>query len=156
MRTPAEAIPVALHRGDDDLPWIDYGEGVSRKLVCVRPADDLWIVHSRFPGGRFVQTHRHTGPVFAFTLSGRWKYREYDAVNYAGSFLLEPAGSTHTLIALGSSDEIVDVWFAVWGSVEMLDATGGIERVQDRASQLRWYFESCEDQGLERPNIIID
>ena len=31
--------------------------------------------------------HRHTGPVDAFTLTGRWHYLEYDFFSVAGSYI---------------------------------------------------------------------
>ena len=60
----------------------------------------LWIIRNRFAPGVLVQKHRHTGQVYGYTLSGAWKYAEYDYVNRAGSFLYEPAGSVHTLTVL--------------------------------------------------------
>ena len=82
----------AQHRGSADLPFVEVGGGNKLKVIQVDVAEGLWIVENIFQAGYAVQTHRHTGPVYGYTTSGAWKYREYDYVNRAGSFLFEPAG----------------------------------------------------------------
>ena len=92
-----EALPQAQHRGAAELPFAEIGGGNKLKVIQVDVAEGLWIVENIFQAGYAVQTHRHTGPVYGYTVSGAWRYREYDYVNRAGSFLFEPAGSVHTL-----------------------------------------------------------
>ena len=103
-----------------------------------------------------IQRHKHTGPVYAFTLSGSWKYEEYDDVNRAGSFLYEPAGSIHTLIVPDTNTEVTDVWFAVWGANLNLDDAGNVESVYD--AQFIWdgYRMLCEAAGLGAPKTLVD
>ena len=93
----------AVHLGVDDIPWVELGDGSLMRLLQVRIREGLWIVHTRFNPGYEVQTHKHTGPVWGYTNSGAWKYKEYDYVNRAGSFLYEPAGSVHTHVARSAS-----------------------------------------------------
>ena len=95
----------AIHLGDSDLPWAALPDGSLFKVVQVRPREGLWITHSRYKAGYSVQTHRHTGNVFGFTVSGAWRYREYEFVNRRGSFLYEPANSIHTLTSLEDGTE---------------------------------------------------
>jgi 2,4'-dihydroxyacetophenone dioxygenase len=95
--TLMEERPVAVHIGADDLPWVDIGDGSKLKVLQVKATEGLWIVQNIFQAGYTVPTHRHTGPVWGYTISGAWRYKEYDYVNRAGSFLYEPAGSVHTL-----------------------------------------------------------
>ena len=90
-------VPTAVHIGADELPFVDIGDGTKLKVIQVKEAEGLWIVENVFQAGYEVQRHKHTGPVYAYTTSGAWKYKEYDYVNRAGSFLYEPAGSVHTL-----------------------------------------------------------
>src|SRR3954468_10044309 len=89
------ATPLAVHVGRDDLPFVDIGGGNLLQVIRVDEAEGLWIGENVFQRGFAVQTHRHAGPVFGYTTSGAWKYREYDCVNRAGSFLYEPAGLVH-------------------------------------------------------------
>ena len=102
------AAPHAQHRGAAELPFVEIGGGNKLKVIQVDVAEGLWIVENIFQTGYAVQTHRHTGPVYAYTMSGAWRYREYEYVNRAGSFLFEPAGSVHTLECV---EDDTQVWF---------------------------------------------
>jgi 2,4'-dihydroxyacetophenone dioxygenase len=147
----------SIHRGDDDLPWIQFGPDIASKVAHVRLRDGLWVVRSRFRPGAVIQTHRHTGPVFGFTLSGAWHYLESgDQINRAGSYLFEPAGSTHTLAALPDSDGPADVWFAIYGADINLDADGNVESVVDGALMLSAYLDGCKKLGLAEPPVVIE
>ena len=148
-------IPQAHHVDDTDCPWVDSFMGFDLKVVQIDAAQGLWVVRNRFRPGARIQTHRHTGPVYAFTLSGSWKYEEYPEVNRAGSFLFEPAGSVHTLIVPDDNTEVTDVWFAVWGANLNLDATGAVESVYDAQVVLDGYLGLCEAAGLAPPNVLV-
>ncbi len=152
--TQPDGAPSAVHRGDSDLPWVNTGGGVELKVLMVRPDEGLWIIRNRFEPGVVVQTHTHTGPVYAHTLSGSWKYAEYPEVNRAGSFLFEPAGSTHTLTVPDSNTEVTDVWFQIHGANLNLDSSGNVESVTDGARVLAAYYALCEAQGLPLPNVV--
>ena len=70
-----ETVPPALHRGADELPFVEIGGGNKLKVIQIDAAEGLWVVENIFQSNYEVQTHRHTGPVYAFTTSGAWKYR---------------------------------------------------------------------------------
>ena len=63
-------IPTAIHRGDDELPWVDIGDGSLLKVLQIKEREGLWVIRNRFMAGYQVQTHKHTGPVYAFTTTG--------------------------------------------------------------------------------------
>jgi quercetin dioxygenase-like cupin family protein len=149
-------IPTAIHRGADELPWVDIGEGSLLKVLQVKEREGLWVIQNRFSSGYEVQTHKHTGPVYAFTNSGAWRYRESDFVNTAGSFLYEPAGSVHTLIVPADNTEPTEVSFAIWGANLNLDAEGNVESIVDAGGILQAYYMLCEAAGLPKPNVILD
>jgi hypothetical protein len=144
--TVTDPNPIALHVGADDLPFVDIGDGNLLKVVRVDAAEGLWIV------GFDVQTHRHTGPVFGYTTSGAWKYKEYDYVNRAGSFLYEPAGSVHTLTVL---EDDTRAWFHMYGANLNLRQDGTVESITDGATTLAAYYALCEMQGLPRPDVLV-
>jgi 2,4'-dihydroxyacetophenone dioxygenase len=150
--TVTSAAPTAHHLGADDLPFVDIGGGSKLKVVQVDVNEGLWIVENIFQAGFAVQTHRHTGPVYGYTSSGGWKYKEYDYVNRAGSFLFEPAGSVHTLQCI---EDDTHVWFQMYGVNLNLDADGNVEQVVDGPGSLAHYLEMCEDQGFPRPNVLV-
>jgi 2,4'-dihydroxyacetophenone dioxygenase len=151
--TLIEERPVAVHIGADDLPWVDIGDGSKLKVLQVKANEGLWIVQNIFQAGYTVPTHRHTGPVWGYTISGAWRYKEYDYVNRAGSFLYEPAGSTHTLECV---EDDTNVWFQMYGANLNLDPEGNIESVFDGPGTLAAYYALCEAAGLPRPEVLTE
>lgn len=152
--TFTDAIPRALHRGESDNPFVNLGDGSTLQLMQVDVEAGLWVIRTKFQPGYVVQTHKHTGEVFAFTLSGSWKYAEYPEVNRAGSFLYEPAGSVHTLTVPAENTEVTDVWFAIHGANLNLDEAGNITSIIDAGGILQAYLMLCEAQGLGTPDVI--
>ena len=148
-----ETAPSAVHIGADELPFVDIGDGSLLKVIQVKEREGLWIVENIFQAGYEVQKHKHTGPVWGYTTSGAWKYKEYDYVNRAGSFLYEPAGSVHTLQSI---EDDTHVWFHMYGVNLNLDADGNVESVADGAGSLAFYLAMCEQMGFPRPNVLVD
>jgi 2,4'-dihydroxyacetophenone dioxygenase len=156
MPVMIDGSPTAIHRGEDELPWVDAGEGVHLRVLAVLEREGLWIIHNRFEPGVKVQRHKHTGPVYAHTFSGGWKYAEYDFVNVAGSFLYEPAGSVHTLVVPEDNTEITDVIFQIYGVNLNLDDDDEVESVIDGPLVLMGYRMLCEAAGLPEPRVLTD
>jgi 2,4'-dihydroxyacetophenone dioxygenase len=150
--TAVETVPEAVHRGADELPFVELGDGNKLKVLMVDEGQGLWIIENVFQAGFTVQTHKHTGPVYGYTTSGAWKYKEYDYVNRAGSFLYEPAGSVHTLKVL---EDDTHVWFQMYGANLNLDADGNVDSVVDGALTLAAYYLLCEAEGHPRPNVLV-
>ena len=153
MTIADDAVQHAIHRGADELPFVEIGDGNKLKVIQVDVGEGLWIVENIFQKSYVVQTHRHTGPVYGYTTSGAWKYREYDYVNRAGSFLYEPAGSVHTLEVI---EDNTHVWFQMYGVNLNLDADGNIESVFDGPGALEAYYMLAEAEGFDRPDVIVN
>jgi quercetin dioxygenase-like cupin family protein len=151
--TATATPPSAMHIGADELPFVALGDGNKLKVLQVKEREGLWVIENVFMKGFEVQTHRHTGPVWGYTTSGAWKYKEYDYVNRGGSFLYEPAGSVHTLQCI---EDDTHVWFHMYGVNLNLAADGNVEWVADGAGTLAFYYAACEEQGLPRPNVLVD
>ena len=151
--TAVETVPEAVHRGAEEMPFVELGDGNKLKVLMVDEGQGLWIIENVFQAGFTVQTHKHTGPVYGYTTSGAWKYKEYDYVNRAGSFLYEPAGSVHTLQCV---EDDTRVWFQMYGVNLNLDADGNIESIVDAATVLSGYYLLCEAQGIPRPNVLTE
>lgn len=145
------AIPNAVHLGANQLPFVDIGDGSKLKVIMVDAARELWIIENVFQAGYQVQRHKHTGPVYAYTTSGAWRYAEYSYVNRAGSFLYEPANSVHTLQVMENDTH---VWFQIYGTNLNLDADGEVESVSDGPNTLAVYLDLCQKAGLPRPNVV--
>jgi len=151
--TPS-AVPSVAHLGDDELPWVTVDDGVELKVLQVDLARGLWIIRNRFRPGVQIPTHRHTGDVYGVTISGAWKYLEYDFVNRAGSWLFEPAGSVHTLSVPAENTEPTEVVFVINGSNLDLSPEGDVVMVVDAALVLEVYLAQCEAEGHGRPAVI--
>lgn len=157
MISAIDHSPTAQHLGDSELPWVRGRDNTSDlKVVTAKVKEGLWIVRTRFDPGVELQTHKHTGQVHAYTLSGSWGYRESDYLNTAGSFLYEPAGSTHTLYVPSTNDEATDIWFAIWGANLNLDDEGNVESVSDAESVLGYYRAACAKMGVDDPPVLTD
>jgi len=72
-RAPLGGPPQALHRGENDLPFVPYQEGVTFQLLQVDLEVGFFVVRVRGEPGRTIQRHKHTGEIFAFTSAGSWK-----------------------------------------------------------------------------------
>ncbi|MGQ0831456.1 MAG: 2,4'-dihydroxyacetophenone dioxygenase family protein [Microthrixaceae bacterium] len=151
----AVELPTAILRHESELPFVPLGDGSTLQLLQVDIDQGLWVIRTRFTPGMTVDTHKHTGSVLAFTMSGSWKYLEYpDAVNRAGSYLFEPAGSVHTLHVPADNDEVTDVFFAIHGANLNLDSEGNVTTVIDAGGIRDFYFAMCEAEGHGLPPVI--
>ena len=147
---------VAIHLGEEDIPWAKISDDFLLKVVYASEREALWITHTRFGPGFSSQKHKHTGAVYQYTVSGAWRYLEHDYIVRAGSFLYEAPGSTHTQSVLADNTEMTETWTQVYGSNLNLDTDDKIEFVVDARSMRNFYLKRCEAQGLPRPNIMTD
>jgi hypothetical protein len=150
-------IPAAMHVGEDQVPWVPNiaYPGTWMRLLQADVEAGVYAMAGKLPAGLAVGTHRHTGAVHMFTLSGAWRYLEHDYVNRAGSYLYEPPGSVHTLHVPADNAELTETLTVVYGTTEYLDPDGNVIAVSDAEAALRGYFESCEAAGISRPSGIL-
>jgi 2,4'-dihydroxyacetophenone dioxygenase len=91
-----------------------------------------------------LSRHRHTGPVHALTLRGRWYYLEHDWVAEEGGYSFEPPGETHTLIVPDDVDEMITL-FHTTGSYIYVEPDGtptGYEDVFTKLEMARRHYEA--------------
>lgn len=156
FRIPMNDASEALHIGRDDLPWLESDDGSKVQVLHVDLNLGLWVVRTRWQPGYAVQTHYHTGPVFAVTHSGSWYYEEYpEFVNTAGSYLYEPAHSIHTLLVSADIAEETEVWFSIYGCNVNIDQGGSILGIVDAKSVLATYRDGCSALGQSADNMIV-
>lgn len=146
-----DATP-SYHVGVDDLPFVELGGGNKLKVIQVFRAENVWITENVFQRGFESPLHVHTGHVWGHTTSGAWKYKEYDFVNRAGSFLYETATSAHTLQIL---EDDTRVRWHIHGTNLNLNDQGEIESIVDGPVRLATYYRLCEEQGFGRPNVLV-
>jgi hypothetical protein len=154
LASPFDAI--ARHVGVDEVPWVPNPAvpGASLRLLQADTRHGVYVMAGRLQGELEVGKHRHTGAVHMFTLAGAWKYHEHDFVNTAGSYLYEPPGSVHTFY-VPPGDEITETLSVVYGETEYFDANDEIFQVSNAESNLRNYYEACEQAGVPRPAGIL-
>lgn len=154
---PTVGMKNAIHIGESDLPFVPLGDGSSIQLLHVDLTQGLWVVRARFCPGYQVDTHYHTGVVFAVTFSGSWHYAEHPAdVNTAGSYLFEPAHSVHTLTVSKDNTQDTDVWFAIYGAnININPQNGQIESVLDAQAILTIYRDLCAAQGSNCDKLLV-
>lgn len=141
---------------DQDLPWVDLPDGSQLQVLQVDLNQNLWVVRNRFKPGFQIDTHYHTGPVFAVTHSGEWFYAEYpDKVNDAGSYLYEPAHSVHTLTVSPDATEDAVVTFMIFGSNVNVDSEGNVISILDAQTVLFVYQKLCEASGKSAENVLV-
>lgn len=152
-------IPAALTRQTRDLPWAHgvLAPGLSMQLYIADVESGFFVVKTRFQPGTVIPTHLHTGPVHGFTESGKWFYREYgeESVNVGGSYIYEPAGSTHTLEAPADNSEVTDAVFLIHGALVNYDEHGAVTSIVDAGAARDLYFSVLEAQGDPLPEIIL-
>jgi quercetin dioxygenase-like cupin family protein len=146
--------PLTIQRGPADLPFVNTMPGVESQLVHVNLETGLWVTRVHLSPGYRSARHRHHGEVFAFTISGRWRYLEQEEVCDAGSYLYEPAGAIHTQHVLEDNPAPADIWFAVMGRNDDLDDAGNVIRTYGAPEVLARYVEACQRQGYGVPPVV--
>ena len=58
-------IPTAILRHEEDLPFVDLGDGSTMQLLQVDVDQGLWVIRTKFQAGMTVATHKHTGTVLS-------------------------------------------------------------------------------------------
>ena len=77
--------------------------------------------------GTQLPRHHHTGWVHAYTMTGSWRYLEYDWVAEANSYVHEPPGTNHTLLV----EEDVKAMFVTQGAFIYFDDDDRITSYSD-------------------------
>ncbi len=153
---PTHGRTAAMHIGENDLPFVDAGDGTHLQVLQIDLAQGLWVVRTKFDPGLTIPKHFHTGPVFAITLEGSWYYQEYpEVVNTKGSYLFEPAGSVHTLTVPADQEGQTDVWFAIYGANVNIDKDGNVISVIEAGGVLDAYRSLCAAYGHPKPKTIV-
>ena len=147
---PPDMSPDIVHAGvldtwlEDDTLWVSTTQTVSFKPLLLSASQGYYVNLLRVRQTGVLSRHRHTGPVHAIVLRGRWYYLEHDWVAEQGSYAHEPAGETHTLYVPEGVDEMI-TWFHVTGGYTYVDPQGnavGYEDVFTKIDAARKHYEA--------------
>ncbi|MGE3146683.1 MAG: 2,4'-dihydroxyacetophenone dioxygenase family protein [Pseudorhodoplanes sp.] len=120
---------------EDDRLWVPVTQKVSFKPLLLCTSGGYYVNLLRVRQAGVLSRHRHSGPVHALVLRGRWYYLEHDWVAEQGSYAYEPAGETHTLYVPEGVDEMI-TWFHVTGGYTYVDPQGVATGYEDVFTKL--------------------
>lgn len=142
---------VELANSGDEREWVPaMQEGVHMRPLLFDTVRGAWVNVTRLRKQGFISRHAHPSPVHGFVISGQWHYAERDWVASAGSYVFEPPGDVHTLIADG--DESLTLFWITGTLVELdeNDNTVGYADVFTRIEQAARHYEEI---GLGRDYV---
>jgi len=125
--------------------WVPLAPGVSLRPFMFDVTNGQWSSLLRVDPGKSLACHYHTQVVHGYTLAGAWRYLEHDWVAKAGTYIFEPPGEMHTLVA--DPQEGMTTFFVTRGSLIYTDrATGkqtGYEDVFTRLALCRSHYAAA-------------
>ncbi len=133
----------ALDLDSGEEHWATQSPDVAFRPLILNVSQGYYVNLLRVRKAGVLSRHRHSGPVQAFTLRGKWRYLEHDWVATAGDFAFEPPGETHTLVVPDDVDEMITL-FHVTGGYTYVDPYGkalGYEDVFTKLAALRTHYE---------------
>ena len=134
----------ALDLDGDESQWVPQSETVAFRPLVLNVSQGYYINILRVRSSGVLSRHRHSGPVHAFTLRGRWRYLEHDWVATPGDYAFEPPGETHTLVVPDDVEEMATL-FHVTGNYTYVDPYGealGYEDVFTKLENARRHYEA--------------
>lgn len=137
-------VAAALDLDADERMWVPQSQDVAFKPLILNVSQGYYINILRVRASGLLSRHRHSGPVHALTLRGRWRYLEHSWVASAGDYAFEPAGETHTLVVPDDVREMATL-FHVTGGYTYVDPYGvalGYEDVFTKLENAGRHYES--------------
>jgi 2,4'-dihydroxyacetophenone dioxygenase len=145
-------VASALDLDGDERTWVPQSQDVAFKPLLLNVSQGYFINLVRVRGSGVVSRHRHSGPVHAFTLRGRWHYLEHDWIASAGDYAFEPPGETHTLVVPDDVEEMVTL-FHVTSGYTYVDPYGVALGYEDAFTKLEQASRHYEAVGLGKDYI---
>ncbi|MFE3228886.1 2,4'-dihydroxyacetophenone dioxygenase family protein [Nocardia sp. NPDC059228] len=131
------------------------GSGVHFQPLRLDVEAGVWLVLATFSPGAVIPLHYHTGIAEVYTLSGKWYYLEYpEQPQTAGSYLFEPAASTHTFVCPESNTEDTVILVRVEGANVNFSEDGSYHSILDAAALRYLTEELAKAQGLGPVDFI--
>jgi len=148
--------PLAMDLEAEPELWVPQAEGVAFRPLLLNVSQGYYVNLLRVRRAGVLSRHRHSGPVHAITLRGRWYYLEHDWIATTGSYAFEPPGETHTLVVPDDVEEMVTL-FHVTGGYTYVTPDGvaaGYEDVFTKLAATKAHYEAI-GVGSDRLQAII-
>ncbi|KAJ5338603.1 hypothetical protein N7452_005331 [Penicillium brevicompactum] len=137
----------ALNLQCDERLWVPQAPDVWFRPLCFNVSHGYFVNILRVRKNGILSRHRHTGPVHATVLRGRWHYLEHPWWAEEGGYAFEPPGDIHTLEVPEGVQEMVTL-FHVTGAYIYVDPEGTALGVEDVFSKLEAARKHFEEVGL--------
>ena len=150
MTAPTDLSTLHIH--SEDIPWVEFFDGVAVRILHARPSEDFVVTQIKAQPGAESGLHRHLKPVFGWTVSGHWGHdRNYEY--RPGTYIFEPQGIIHKFLA---GSEPVNAVFISHGTLEQIDPeTLEVTQSISPAEYVEHYLTACEKAGHGRPPILV-
>ena len=149
---PDAFVGSALDLDGDERDWVPQSPTVSFKPLILNVTHGYYINILRVRSSGVLSRHRHTGPVHALTLRGKWRYLEHDWVATAGDYAFEPPGETHTLVVPDDVQEMATL-FHVTGGYIYVDPLGVALGYEDVFTKLEHAVHHYDAVGLGKDHV---
>jgi 2,4'-dihydroxyacetophenone dioxygenase len=137
----------ALNLQCDERLWVPQAPDVWFRPLCFNVSQGYFVNILRVRKNGILSRHRHTGPVHATVLRGRWHYLEHPWWAEEGGYAFEPPGDIHTLEVPEGVEEMVTL-FHVTGAYIYVDPEGTALGIEDVFSKLEAARKHYEEVGL--------
>ncbi|KAJ9142954.1 ChrR Cupin-like domain family protein [Pleurostoma richardsiae] len=131
----------------DERVWVPQAPDIDFRPLIFSVSQGYFVNLLRVRRSGILSRHRHTGPVHAVTLKGRWHYLEHAWWANEGGYSYEPSGDIHTLEVPDGVDEMITL-FHVTGAYVYVDPDGKALGIEDVFSKLQSAREHYERVGL--------
>jgi len=151
---PDLLLPLALDLESEPELWVPQAEGVDFRPLLLNVSQGFYVNLLRVRRSGILSRHRHSGPVHAFTLRGRWRYLEHDWEAAQGSYAFEPPGETHTLVVPEDAGEMITL-FHVTGGYVYVDPQGVAAGYEDVFTKLEVARAHYRKAGLDLKGLEV-
>ncbi|MGU3498662.1 2,4'-dihydroxyacetophenone dioxygenase family protein [Mycobacterium sp. C31M] len=112
----------------NELPWQEYGPGMSIKVLRVSEETGAWTCLLKMEPGSVFTRHFHKGAIDMYVLKGELKYRA--GVVKEGGFAYEPLGVLHEATNV---DVETIIYSHLYGALEFMDDDDNVIFILDWA-----------------------
>lgn len=140
-------VPGILNLNFEEKLWVPQAPDVWFRPILFNVSQGYFVNLLRVRRSGILSRHRHSGPVHATVLKGKWHYLEHDWWATEGSHAFEPPGDIHTLEVPDGVEEMVTL-FHVTGAYIYVDPQGNPVGVEDVFSKLASAKAHYEKIGL--------
>jgi 2,4'-dihydroxyacetophenone dioxygenase len=131
---------------DESVPWLAFAphvDGVFVKYLKLDPLRGEAVALLRATAHARLPRQRYTGPVMAYTITGRWKLLEEDWIAGPGSLVVLPAAAARTACVVSDHGEAL-VLMVTTGERITLGADDKPLAIENCTTDLRRYRAWCE------------